>query len=521
MVVGVLFLTMESGYNSKVCNPRWRNSLPETYDIIIIGGGVAGCMTARYLSRYQLKILLIEKEEDIGSVTSAANTALIHPGYDPVIGSLKAKLNVAAVPLWPQLAEELHFPYERIGDYVVAVGEEELPKLDSLMKRGIANGVTGMHLLSGDEMRRHEPLINPQVSGALFAETGAMVDPFAVTIAAAENAVMNGVTILRGTGFEDFILEKGRIVGVRTNRGDFGCRWAVNAAGLYSDAVMHKAGIRPEFQITPRKGEYLILDRAEFQLKSVYFPVPSEVSKGILATATVHGNTVLGPTAVDQEDKADKTNTPDGLVEVLAGGKKLVPSVDLRHVIAIFAGLRAAGNAPCETLGVDYNHDFIVEIPDQVQGFVNLGGIESPGLSSSPAIAQRVIELLRDAGEDLKEKADWNPLRPERPRFRHMSQEERQKVIKRDERYGRIVCRCETVTEGEIIAEIHSPVPALSYDAIKRRTWLGTGRCQGGFDMPRVTHILARELGISELKVTKKGKDSEFLNRRTKDVDHG
>ncbi len=491
------------------------------YDIIIIGGGVVGCMAARYLSRYQLRILLIEKQEDIGSATSAANTALIHPGYDPVVGSLKAKLNVAAVPLWPQLARELDFPYEQIGDYVVAVGTEELPKLYQLMYRGTANGVPGMHLLSGDEMRRREPLINPQVSGALFAETGAMVDPFAATIAAAENAVMNGVTILRETGFEDFIMEKGRVIGVRTNRGDFGCRWAINAAGLYSDSVMHKAGVRPEFKITPRKGEYLILDRAEFQLKSVYFPVPSEVSKGILATATVHGNTVLGPTAEDQEDKADKTNTPEGLAEVLAGGKKLVPAVDLRHVIAIFAGLRAAGNAPCEEPGVNCEYDFIVEKPKFIEGFINLGGIESPGLSSSPAIALRVIELLKDAGEDLKEKADWNPLRPARPRFRHMSHAERQKVIEQDERYGRIVCRCETVTEGEIIAEIHSPVPALSYDAIKRRTWLGTGRCQGGFDMPRVTHILARELGISELEVTKKGIDSEFLTRRTKDVDHG
>jgi glycerol-3-phosphate dehydrogenase len=403
----------------------------------------------------------------------------------------------------------------------VAVGVEELSKLDMLIQRGKANGVPGMHLLSADEMRKREPLINPQVSGALFAETGAMVDPFAVTIAAAENAVMNGVTILRETGFEDFVFEKNRVVGVRTNSGDFSCRWVINAAGLYSDVVMHKAGVRPEFKITPRKGEYLILDRAEFQLKSVYFPVPSEVSKGILATATVHGNTVLGPTALDQEDKTDKTNSPEGLAEVLGGGKKLVPAVDLRHVIAIFAGLRAAGNAPCETPGVDYHHDFIVEIPDQVQGFVNLGGIESPGLSSSPAIAQHVVDLLKDAGEKLVEKPNWNPIRPARPRFRHMSHAERQKVIERDERYGRIVCRCETVTEGEIIAEIHSPIPARTYDAIKRRTWLGTGRCQGGFDMPRVTHILARELGISELEVSKKGQGSAFLSRGTKDVDNG
>ncbi len=488
------------------------------YDVIIIGGGVVGCMTARYLSRYQLDILLIEKESDIGSATSAANTALVHPGYDPVSGSLKAKMNVAAVPIWPGLAAELNFAYERCGDYVVAIGKDELPELDSLLERGKCNGVPGMRLLSGDEMRKREPLINPDVSGGLFAETGAMCDPFGVTLAAAENAVMNGVTILCNIAFEDFIINGNHIIGVKTNQGDFACRWAINAAGLYSDVVMHKAGVRPEFNIIPRKGEYLILDRAEFQLQSVYFPVPSVVSKGILATDTVHGNTILGPTAHDQEDKEDKSNTSVGLQEVLEGGKKLIPCVEVRHVIAVFAGLRAAGNAPCETSGVDYSNDFIVEIPQMVRGLVNLGGIESPGLTSSPAIALRVIDLLKEAGEKLVEKKDWNPIRPERPRFRHMTHEDRQKVIEKDERYGRIVCRCENVTEGEIVAEIHSPVPANTYDAIKRRTWLGTGRCQGGFDMPRVTHILSRELGISELEVSKKGTGSEFLIRPTKQV---
>jgi glycerol-3-phosphate dehydrogenase len=493
--------------------------LPEKYDFIIVGGGVVGCMTARFLSRYQLDILLIEKESDIGSATSAANTALVHPGYDPVVGSLKAKMNVAAVPIWPGLAAELNFNYERCGDYVVAVGDEELPKLDELFERGKRNGVSGMHFVSGEEMRKREPLINPNVSGALFAETGSMCDPFGATVAAAENALMNGVTIMRETAFEDFIIENGKIIGVKTSRGAIGCRWAVNAAGLYSDVVMHKAGVRPDFKVTPRKGEYLILDRAMFELQSVYFPVPNEISKGILATDTVHGNAILGPTAHEQHDREDKANTSAGLDEVLEGGKKLIPAVDTRNVIATFAGLRAAGNAPCETPGVDYQHDFVVEIPNEVRGLVNIGGIESPGLSSSPAIALRVIELLKDAGEKMKEKKDWNPVRKARPRFRHMSHEERQAVIDKDDRYGRIVCRCENVTEGEIVAEIHAPVPATSYDAIKRRTWLGTGRCQGGFDMPRVTHILARELGITELEVTKKGGQSEFLMRPTKQVE--
>ncbi len=493
--------------------------MAQSYDVIIIGGGVIGCMAARFLSRYQLKILLIEKRSDIGSVTSAANTALVHPGYDPVVGSLKAAMNVAANPLWTQLAQELQFSFDRCGDYVVAIGEDELPKLDALIERGKHNGVPGMSLISADEMRRREPLINPAVSGALFAETGGMCDPFGVTLAAAEHAVLNGVEICTNTECHEFIIENGRIIGVRTNQGDFACRWAVNAAGLYSDVIMHKAGVRPEFKITPRKGEYLILDRAEFELQSVYFPVPSSVSKGILATATVHGNTILGPTAREQDDREDKTNTAAGLEEVLSGGTKLIPEINTRHVIAMFAGLRAAGNAPCQTPGVDYQHDFIVEIPTEVQGFINIGGIESPGLTSSPAIALRVIDLLRDAGEKLTEKKEWNPNRPARPVFRHMNDAQRRQLIEIDPRYGRIVCRCENVTEGEIVAEIHAPVPATTYDALKRRTWLGTGRCQGGFDITRVTDILARELGVSPLSISKKGERSELLERPTKIIE--
>ena len=492
-----------------------------SYDVIIIGGGVIGCMAARFLSRYQLKILLIEKQSDIGSVSSAANTALVHPGYDPVVGSLKAAMNVAANPLWTQLAQELQFSFDRCGDYVVAIGEDELPKLDALIERGKRNGVPGMSLISADEMRRREPLINPAVSGALFAETGGMCDPFGVTLAAAEHAALNGVEIRTNTECHDFIIENSRIIGVRTNQGDFACRWVVNAAGLYSDLIMHKAGVRPEFKITPRKGEYLILDRAEFELQSVYFPVPSNVSKGILATATVHGNTILGPTAREQDDREDKTNTAAGLEEVLSGGTKLIPEINTRHVIAMFAGLRAAGNAPCQTPGVDYQHDFIIEIPTEVQGFINIGGIESPGLTSSPAIALRVIDLLRDAGEKLTEKKEWNPNRPARPVFRHMNDAQRRQLIEIDPRYGRIVCRCENVTEGEIVAEIHAPVPATTYDALKRRTWLGTGRCQGGFDITRVTDILARELGVSPLSISKKSERSELLERPTKIIEGG
>ena len=489
------------------------------YDVIIIGAGVVGCMVARFLSRYKLDILLIEKEADVGMGASSANTAIVHAGYDPVPGSLKAVMNVAGNKMWDTLAGELNFPFERRGDYVVAIGKEELPKLDELWARGVKNGVPGMVMLSGDEVRRREPNINPKVSGALWASTGGICDPFAVVIAAAENALMNGVTLMLETAFEDFVMEDNRIVGVKTNRGTFGCRWVVNSAGLYSDVVMHKAGVRPEFHITPRRGEYYVFDRAEITINNVLFPVPTPITKGILVTTTLHGNTIIGPNAQEIEDKEDRSVTRMGLDEVWRGAVKLVPKLDLRHVIAVFAGLRPGGNAPCQTPGVDYGHDYIIEIPEEVQGFVNLGGIESPGLTASPAIAQRVVEMLKDAGEKLDEKRDWDPIRPARPRFRDLSPEEQKLLIQNDPRYGRIVCRCETVTEGEVVAEIHAPIPACTYDAIKRRTWLGTGRCQGGFDTPRVVEILARELGISPLEVTKKGPGSEFLARPTKDVE--
>lgn len=496
-----------------------KDRMKDQVDIIIIGGGVVGCMIARALSRYSVRILLIEKETDIGMGASSANTAIVHAGYDPVPDSLKAKMNVAANPMWDNLAGELNFPFERRGDYVVAIGPFELLKLDRLIEQGRRNGVPGMHLISGEEMRHREPNINPQVSGALWAPTGGLCDPFGVTVAAAENAVQNGAKVLTSTAFEDFILDGERVVGVKTNRGDFGCRWVVNAAGLYADEVMHRAGVRPEFKITPRRGEYMVLDKAEITINNVLFPVPSEVSKGILVTATLHGNPLCGPTANDIADKEDRATTGEGLEEIRQGALKMIPALNLRHLIAMFSGLRANGNAPCETPGVNYQHDFIIEIPAAPKGLVNLGGIESPGLTSSPAIAQRVVELLKDAGEVLREKPDWDPIRPPRPRFGILSREEQAMLIASDPRYARIICRCELVTEGEIVAEINAPIPARTYDAIKRRTWLGTGRCLGGFDMPRVVEILAREQGIHPLEVTKKGNDSRFLVRATKDVE--
>ncbi len=496
--------------------------MTQSYDVIIIGAGIVGAMTARFLSKYDLKILWIEKEADIGMGASSANSALVHAGYDALPGTLKALTNTKAVEMWPRLSQELGIPYQRTGDYVVAVSEADLAELKTLYERGLANGVPDMEMIDGEEMRRREPLIRPDTVGALWAPTGGMGDPFAATVAAAENAVMNGVELRLNTAFEDFIMDGSKITGVCTNQGDFYCRWVVNAAGLYADEVMHKAGVRPEFKITPRRGEYVILDKAEFQLTqpTILFPTPSDKGKGILVTATLHGNVIVGPNANFVDSKENKDVTQEGIQEIWSGGKKLVPAINRKHIIAQFAGLRATGNAPTPNPEIDYNQDFVIEIPDEVQGLVNLGGIESPGFTSAPAIALRVIDLLEEAGETFKEKPGWNPVRKPRPVFRHLSRDEQAALIAKDPAYGRIVCRCENVTEGEIRAEIHAPIAAVTYDALKRRTWLGTGRCQGGFDMPRVVQILSEELGLTPEEVTKKGAGSPLLFRKTKDVEH-
>ena len=487
--------------------------------MVVIGAGVVGCLVARALSRYQLRVMLLEKESDVGTGASSANTAIVHAGYDPPPGTLKAILNVSGNRMWDQLAGELEFAFERRGDYVVALGDHELPALEALRRRGIANGVPGLQIVPAERVRVHVPDLSSEATAALWAPTGGICDPFGVVVAAAENAVTNGMHLQLETAFEDFEFNDHRIVGIRSSKGSIACRWVVNAAGICSDQVMHKAGVRPEFRITPRKGEYYVLDRARSAVQAVLFPVPSESSKGIMVTTTVHGNTIIGPNSREIADRGDRAITSEGLDEVWRGATQLIPGLDTRDVIAIFAGLRATGNAPCTVSGVNYEHDFVVEVPENITGLVNLGGIESPGLTAAPAIAERVVQLLRDSGEPLREKKDWNPLRKARPRFRDLSREERKRLVENNPAYGRIVCRCEYVTEGEVIAEIHAPVPAHTYDAIKRRTWLGTGRCQGSFDTPRVVEILARELGISPLEVTKKGHGSAFLSRRTKETE--
>lgn len=478
------------------------------YDVIIVGAGVVGAHIARTLARYQLDILLLDKASDVGEGTTKANTAIVHAGYDAKPGSNKARFNLAGNAMFDTVCRELDVEFDRCGSYVVGVSEEARATLEDLYRRGLENGTPGLELISGEEMRRREPGLTEDTVGALYAATGGIVDPFALCYAAAENAVANGVELRLETEVQGFIREGDAIVGVETNRGPFRSRWVVIAAGLWVDDLMHEAGLEG-FTITPRKGEYFVLDReAKTAVQNVLFPCPTPVSKGILVTPTIHGNVMLGPTAEDIDDKENLSTTAAGLNEVMTGALRLMPQLDARWIIRSFTGLRAAGSTG----------DFLIEIPDEVQGLLVLAGIESPGLTASPAIAEHVAAMLGEAGLPLVERPDFNPIRHGTPRFSLLSREEQEALIAQDPRYGRIVCRCETVTEAEIVAACHAPIPARTYDAMKRRTRIGTGRCQGAFDTPLVLEIMAREYGVSPLELTQKGGASHMVVRRTKEV---
>jgi glycerol-3-phosphate dehydrogenase len=483
--------------------------MAEVYDVIIIGAGVVGSLLARALTRYQLAVLLLDRAADVGEGTTKANTAIVHAGYDAKPGTLKAQLNLAGNAMFDQLCAELDVEFDRCGTYVVGLQPSDQETLEDLYTRGEVNGVPDMRLLNAEEMRQREPAISETTIGALFTPTGGIVDPFGLCIGAAESAVLNGATLALETEVTGFIRQGDAIIDVKTTRGDYRGRWVVIAAGLWADVLMRQAGL-DGFTVKPRKGEYFVLDRvAAEQVHTVLFPCPTPVSKGILVTRTIHGNVMLGPNATHVSERDDVSTSAEGLNEVMSGALKLVPGLNVRQVIRTFAGLRASGG----------DGDFIIAAPTERPGLVVLAGIDSPGLTASPAIAEYVVALLGERGLPLKPRAAYHPERKAIPRFSLLSREEQAVLIARDPRYGRVICRCETVTEGEIVAACHGVIPARTYDALKRRTRVGTGRCQGAFDLPLVIEIMARELGVSPLTLTLNGGGSRLLMRPTKEVD--
>ena len=476
----------------------------QKFDVIIIGAGVVGAAIARELSRYELKVALLEKNPDVSFGTTKANSGVIHAGYDPHPEKIMARLNVKGTALYPNLCEELDVPFKNTGSLVIAFPGEE-KALDELLERGKKNGVPGLKIIGKDELLRLEPKINKNASRALYAPTAGIISPYELTIALVENAVMNGVELYLNTETTDIEVKEGKAKAVVTTKGRFYADYIINAAGLFADEISKMAGI-DYFKITPRKGEYLLFDKKIKLVSRPCFPIPTEITKGILVNITVEGNPLIGPNAQDVELKDDIATTREGLQEVIKGARKLVPEIPMKYVIRNFAGLRA----------IPSTGDFIIEAYKEVKGFINVAGICSPGLSAAPAIALELVEILKNEGLKLKEKRDFNPRRKKRIRFRELPDKEKERLIKEDPRYGHIICRCETVTEREVIDAIREG--ATTVDGIKFRTRAGMGRCQGGFCLPRIILLLARELGIEPVKITKYGGASVITPLRVKEI---
>ena len=468
------------------------------YDVAIIGGGVTGAAVARELSRYQLKICLAERTEDVCSGTSKANSAIVHAGYDAATGSIKAKMNVEGNRIMGQLSGDLDFSFRRNGSLVLCFSEDDRPALQALYERGVANGVPDLRIITGDEARAMEPNITDQVVAALYAPTGGIVCPFGLTIALAENACDNGVEFKFLTEVTDIKKIDGGYELAVKGKEAITTRFVVNAAGVYAD-VFHNMVCDDKIEIIPRKGDYCLLDQeAGKHVDKTIFQLPGKYGKGILVAPTIHGNLLIGPTATDIDDKEGTYTTAAELADATRKSAISVKNIPYRQVITSFSGLRAH----------ETNDEFI--IGESAEGFFDAAGIESPGLSSAPAIGIYLAEMIaKKAGAEKK--ADFIATRKGIPHVAAMSREERAAIIKERPDYGTIVCRCENVSEGEIVDSIRRTLGAKSLDGIKRRVRQGMGRCQAGFCTPRTMEILSRETGIPMEEICKNQPGSEMI----------
>ena len=469
-------------------------------DVVVIGGGIVGTAILRELSKYDLKCVLVEKEPDVALGTTKANSAILHAGFDAPTGSLKAITNVRGNKLYHELEKELDLDIKWTGSLVAATTDEEMETLQELLKRGHANGVEGLQILSKEEVLEQEPNLTT-VKGALWAPSAGVCWPFGAAIAFAECAVQNGAEVIRDCRVLGFVKEEGKIVGVETSKGTIAAKYVVNAAGVYADEVAKLAG-DDTFTITPRKGEYILFDKTACSslVYGVVFPTPTKKSKGILVCTTTHGNTFIGPNANEMDSKEDLAVTAEGMNEIMTSARKLIPNLPMGAAITQFAGLRA----------VSSTGDFILGASDKVENLYNAAGMQSPGLTAAPAVGEMIAaEIARVSG--AAKKADFKAALPKKKVFNHMTNTEKAEAISENNLFGRVICRCETITEGEIVEAINSPVGARTVDGVKRRTRAGMGRCQGGFCGPRVTQILARELNISIPEVLKERAESNMF----------
>ncbi len=473
------------------------------YDVTVIGAGVTGGMAARKLSEYNLKVCVLEKDNDVATGATKANSAIVHAGFDAKEGSLKAKLNVKGSEMMKQITDDLGVKYKNNGSIVIGFNDEDRKTLEDLLERGTSNGVKDLRIIERDELTEIEPNISKNAVCALLAPTGAIVCPYELTVAAIGNAMDNGADLKLNFEVTDIKKIDGGYE-IISGEQSVKTRYIVNAAGLYADKIAAMVG-DTSFDIHPRRGEYILLDKECGEMvQHTIFRTPSKMGKGILISPTVDGNLLTGPTSVDMEDKEDKATTAEGFAHVIKETGENVEGVPFNKTITSFCGLRAVGSTG----------DFIINAAD---GFVNAAGIESPGLSASPAIAEYIAELLGEQGLELEKKADFNPKRPAMHAFREMSIDEKNEVIKKDKSFGKIVCRCEGVTEGEILQAIRTNPKPTDLDGVKRRTRAQMGRCQGGFCSPYIVELLAKECNVPYEKVTKSGGASFINTAKTKE----
>lgn len=475
------------------------------YDVIIIGGGVVGCAIAREMAKQERKIALLERASDVCEGSSKANSGIIHAGYDALPGTLKASLNVQGNRMMEALAKELDIPFKQNGSFVLSFDEEGRDGLKKLYDRGIANSVKNMQILSGDEVRKLEPNVSSEVKAALYAPTAGIVCPFGMTYAFAENAAVNGVEFYLNTEVTDIKKTKDGFL-LLTSKENYEAKYVINAAGVYADKI-HNMVSENKLNIIPRRGQYCLMDKEVGSLtKATLFQLPTKLGKGVLVTPTVHGNLLVGPNAEDLEDKEGINTTAAGLEDILMRGERSVVGLPKNKVITSFAGLRAN----------EGSGDFIIKEVKDAKGFIDVAGIASPGLTASPAIGVYVAELMQKiAPTTLKQ--NFIATRKGIPNVATATMEERRKLIEKNPAYANVICRCELVTEGEIIDAIRRPVGATTLDGIKRRTRAGMGRCQSGFCSPKVVELLAKELGVQVSEITKMGGNSTFITGDNKE----
>lgn len=475
-------------------------------DVVIIGAGAVGCAIARELSKYKVNVIVVDKNEDVGGDASKSNSAIIHTGYDAAPGTLESQLVVAANPMYDEITESLDVPFSRIGAILPAITEEQFNQLPAIKEKAFRNHVYDVEFKTGSELLEMEPNLNPEVKGGLYIPRESIIDPFILVQALAENANINGVEFMLGAKVTDIKTVGGKIESVITTKGEIQTEYVINSAGLYCDEIAEMVG-KADYKVVARKGQFYILDKnTSCKVNHIVLPIPTKVTKGKLMCPTIHGNMLVGPTAEDQPSKVDKSTSSEGLESIAVDVKNLVPNVNLRDTITQYSGLRPNRNPE----GLNFN------MYDDLKGYINLSGVRSTGLTLSVAMGKYVVAQMLYSGAPLTLKEHFVSKRKGIVKFSEQLPEVQDELIKSNPLYGNIICRCETITEAEIMQAIHRPLGAKSVDSIKRRVRAGMGRCQGGFCGPKVIEILARELGVKPSDINKNNPGSYMVTGTTR-----